>query len=65
MYGLTSQTRRAAVSVTANIAEVDLPLLTAHALDFLSAARYEPRNETVQELKRVLNGFLQAVRRTQ
>jgi hypothetical protein len=26
---------------------------------------YEPLNEKVQELKRVLNAFLQAVRRTQ
>jgi four helix bundle protein len=88
MYGLTSQTRRAIVSVTANIAEgcgrgsdadfarhlqiavgsafeVDSLLLTARDLGFLAPAQYEPLNEKVQELKRILNAFLQSVRRTQ
>jgi four helix bundle protein len=88
MYGLTSQTRRAAVSVTSNIAEgcgrgsdadfarhlqiaigsafeVDSLLLTARDLGFLSTESYEPLNEKVQEAKRILNAFLQTVRRTQ
>ena len=88
LYGLTGLTRRAAVSVTANIAEgcgrgsdadfarhlqiaigsafeVDSLLLTARDLGFLPAAQYDPLDGQVQELKRVLNGLLQAVRRAQ
>lgn len=88
IYGLTSQTRRAAVSVTSNIAEgcgrgsdadfarhlqialgsafeVDSLLLTARDLGFLPTESYEPLDEKVQEAKRILNAFLQTVRRTQ
>lgn len=88
LFGLTSQTRRAVVSVTANIAEgcgrgsdadfarhlqiaigfafeVDSLLLTARDLGLLSDDVYGPLNDGVQELKRLPNGFLQAVRRPQ
>lgn len=87
MYGLTSQTRRAAVSVTSNIAEgcgrgsdadfarhlqialgsafeVDSLLLTARDLGFLPVQQYGPLDGKLQEAKRVLNAFLQTVRRT-
>lgn len=86
IYGLTSQTRRAAVSVTANIAEgcgrgsdadfarhlqiaigsafeVDSLLITARDLGFLLPTYYSPLDEKVQEMKRMLNAFLQTVRR--
>lgn len=88
MYGLTSQTRRAAVSVTSNIAEgcgrgsdadfarhlqialgsafeTDSLLLTARDLGLLPNEQYESLDEKLQEAKRILNAFLQTVRRSQ
>ena len=39
--------------------------MTARDLGFLPTEQYEPLNEKLQDAKRVLNAFLQTVRRTQ
>ena len=84
-YGITSQLRRAASSVPANIAEgcgknsdaefarfmqiaagsaseVEYHLLLAHDLNFIEPITYEKLDSDVNEVKKMLNVFLQRLR---
>jgi four helix bundle protein len=86
LYGLTSQARRAAVSIVANIAEgcgrgsdadfarflqmaigssfeLDALIVIAKDLKFITDVEYDSSAMNLSELKRMLNAFLQTVRR--
>ncbi len=87
IYGITSQIRRSAVSISANIAEgsgrhtdpeMRRFLIIAHAsateleclmvlagdLGYLSDRNRMPLLRQVQDLRRMLNGFIRRLRRT-
>ena len=73
-YGLTSQIRRSASSIPANIgdkelrrfldiamgsaSELEYHLLLAQDLDMLDASTYQPLHEQTCEVKRMLAGFI-------
>lgn len=86
LYGLTSQTRRAAASIPTNIAEgcgrggnaelarflqiamgsaaeLQYHLLLAHDLGFLNDAAHDDLSAALGEVKRMLTGFMQSVRK--
>ncbi len=85
MYGLTSQMRRAAFSIPANLAEgscrrgdtdfgrfvqiafgsaseLDYYLLLSRDLTLLQSSEYGQLDETLAEVKRMLNSLLQTLR---
>jgi four helix bundle protein len=85
LYALTSQIRRASVSIQANIAEgcgrgtdselrqflqiamgsaseLEYHLVLARDLGYLEAASYQPLNDQVIEVKRMLASFIQKLK---
>ena len=87
LYGLTSQTRRAASSIPANLAEgcgrdgdpelarfsviamgsaseLEYHLLLAHDLNFLDDSTYNNLNNDLNEVRRMLNVFIQRLKKS-
>lgn len=87
LYGLTSQMRRAAASIPANLAEgcgrhgdaelarfahiamgsaseLEYHLLLARDLGFLEVILYEVLEKQLNEVRRMLNGFIQTLKGT-
>lgn len=62
IYGLTSQMRRSAASIGANIAELEYHLLLARDLELLPAIDYQRLSEGAIEVKRMLASFLHKLR---